>query len=105
MVREIEAAELAEWRRTGQPHTLLDVREDWEWALCHIDGAHHIPLSTLPARFGELPGDVPVIAVCHHGMRSWNAAQWLEAQGIEAVNLTGGIDAWARTIDRSLAVY
>jgi rhodanese-related sulfurtransferase len=39
-------------------------------------------------------------------MRSQQATHWLRANGIaNAVNLTGGIDAWARVIDPAMRTY
>lgn len=73
---------------------VLDVREDHEWAAGHIDGAIHIPLGDLPARVGELDPVARTVVVCHVGGRSARATQWLQAQGHDAVNLAGGMDAW-----------
>lgn len=84
---------------------LLDVREDWERQLVAIAGSLHIPLGQLKARFEELPRDRECLVYCHHGMRSQQAAMFLEAQGFQAVNLQGGIDAWAAEVDPSLPRY
>lgn len=74
---------------------LLDVREDDEWAAGHVDGAVHVPLSEVPGRLAELPEADPVYVICRSGNRSGRAAAWLNAQGIEAVNVAGGMKAWA----------
>jgi rhodanese-related sulfurtransferase len=73
---------------------VLDVREDDEWAGGHIDGAQHIPLGELPARFEELPDDKQVVCVCAVGGRSGRAAHFLNAAGKDAVNLDGGMYQW-----------
>ncbi|MWB97487.1 rhodanese-like domain-containing protein [Agromyces seonyuensis] len=73
---------------------ILDVREPSEWAERHVEGAHHIPLGELVARFSELPVDETVYVMCLVGGRSAQATQFLEVQGYEAVNMSGGIDAW-----------
>jgi rhodanese-related sulfurtransferase len=75
---------------------LLDVREDHEWAAGHAPGAVHVPLRTVPARLDELPRDRPVDVVCHLGGRSAQAAAYLLAQGVQARNVEGGMDAWER---------
>lgn len=78
--------------------TLLDVREDYEWAAGHAPGAKHIPLGELPTRVAELadlPDGQPLYVICHTGVRSARAAAWLNATGWDAVNVAGGMDAWA----------
>ncbi|WP_456695153.1 rhodanese-like domain-containing protein [Aeromicrobium sp. P5_D10] len=75
-------------------HALLDVREPHEWAAGHIDGAVHIPLGDLPTRLGELDPTTPTLVICHLGGRSARATQWLQAQGYDATNVEGGMEAW-----------
>lgn len=75
--------------------TVLDVREDHEWAAGHIPGAVHIPLGQLPARFTELDPQAPTLVVCHLGGRSARATAWLSGQGHHVVNLDGGMEAWS----------
>jgi rhodanese-related sulfurtransferase len=72
---------------------LLDVRTDGEWADGRIAGAVHIPMDQLMTRLAEV-GD-RVVCVCAVGARSGRVAEYLNAQGYEAVNLDGGIYAWA----------
>lgn len=106
-MRQLEAAELESWlsARRG-PVTLLDVREPWETELCAIEGSRLIPLGELPRRLAELEPDRPTVVICHHGVRSLAAAAWLARAGFsDLVNLRGGIDAWARTVDTAMAVY
>ncbi len=75
---------------------LLDVREDTEWRAGHAPGARHIPLSRLHARMKDLPPRRTVITVCRSGHRSARAAALLAREGREVVNLSGGMNAWAR---------
>ncbi len=74
--------------------TVLDVREPEEWAHGHIEGAVHVPLMQLPARRDELPAG-RVLVVCKIGGRSMRATHYLTQQGIDAVNLDGGMVDWA----------
>ena len=74
---------------------LLDVREQDEWDAGHIEGAVHMPMSEVPARLGDLPEADPLYIVCRSGNRSGRAAAWLNAQGIDSVNVAGGMKAWA----------
>ncbi|WP_431043313.1 rhodanese-like domain-containing protein [Streptomyces sp. P1-3] len=77
---------------------LLDVREDDEWVAGHAEGALHIPMRQVVARFGELTEAVAdgrrVHVVCRVGGRSAQVAQYLIAQGLDAVNVGGGMLAW-----------
>jgi len=102
---EIEVEDLAA-ALVAEPPAILDVRESWELALCSLAGAQHIPLGELPARLAELDRQRQLVVVCHHGIRSRAAQHFLLAQGFRhVVNLSGGIDAWARRIDPAMAVY
>jgi rhodanese-related sulfurtransferase len=73
---------------------LLDVRTHEEWAAGHIAGAVHIPMAELGDRLDEVADRV--VCVCAVGGRSARVTQWLLGQGREAVNLDGGIWAWAQ---------
>ena len=72
---------------------LLDVRTDGEWAQGRIAGAVHIPMDQLMSRLDEV--DNRVVCVCAVGARSGRVAEYLNAQGYQAVNLEGGIHGWA----------
>lgn len=73
---------------------VLDVREPEEYAQGHVPGAELVPLGTVPLRAGELPVDRPVYLVCAVGARSAQAASFLAARGVEAVNVEGGTKEW-----------
>ena len=74
---------------------MLDIREPGEWQTGHAPQAEHIPLRQLEGRLAELPRDRQIITVCRSGRRSALAAQLLAARGYQAINLTGGMSAWA----------
>jgi rhodanese-related sulfurtransferase len=74
---------------------LLDVREPHEWSAGHAPGAVHLPLATLPARLAEIPDGTVVYCICRSGGRSAQAAALLAAHGRQAVNVAGGMHAWA----------
>mgnify|MGYP001344879973 FL=1 len=74
---------------------LLDVREPEEWVAGHAPGAVHIPLFELPARVAEVPEDATVYVICRVGGRSAQATAWLNRFGRRAVNVAGGMMAWA----------
>lgn len=95
----------AQLESTERPF-LLDVREDFEYAIAHLAGTHHIPLGQLPNRWQELPQDQPIIVYCHHGRRSLQATQFLRDKGLAAAcSMIGGIDQWSQQIDPSLPRY
>src|SRR4051812_20058926 len=74
--------------------TVLDVREDDEWEAGRLEGSVHIPLRELGERFTGLPQSGQVLVVCRSGNRSAYATSYLVDQGIDAVNLAGGLVAW-----------
>lgn len=103
---QVEPGELAAWLAGAAAPVVLDVRENWEHEICRLPDSLHIPMGSLPMRLAELPGDRPIVVLCHHGMRSLQVTQWLRSRGREDVgNLRGGIDAWAREIDASMPSY
>jgi adenylyltransferase/sulfurtransferase len=98
--------ELKELRDAGDDHFLLDVREPHEQAICRIDGATLIPLGELENRTSELPNHKRILVHCKSGGRSARAVSKLRELGFEDVwNVSGGIIAWAREIDPTMAEY
>jgi rhodanese-related sulfurtransferase len=93
-------------RTAGSRHCILDVREAEELAICRLEGSLHIPMSGVPARINELPTDRPLVVICHHGVRSQAVVGFLRNAGFDnALNLDGGIEAWAYEIDPSMPRY
>jgi len=107
-VQNLLPAELAAWLSDparGKP-LLLDVREPWEFQTCRIPDSMLMPMRELPARLAEIDPATDVVVICHHGARSLQAAMFLERQGYASVhNLTGGVSAWARSVDPAMPVY
>lgn len=103
---QIEPEDLASMRQAGADVAVLDVREPWEVQICLIPGSLAVPLGRLPEALAQLPSDRPLVVVCHHGARSMQAVAWLRGNGFDnATNLRGGIDAWARRIEPTMATY
>jgi rhodanese-related sulfurtransferase len=73
---------------------LIDVREPDEWAAGHAPQARHIPMGQVEARLDEVPRDVTAVIVCRSGGRSNTVMQFLNRQGFNAFNLSGGMRAW-----------
>lgn len=106
-MRELSAAELCDYLATTQSDPLLlDVREPWEFRICQIDGSQLIPMGQLPAALKVLDPTRETVVICHHGIRSRQVAMYLDYQGFtNVINLAGGVDAWARDVDRQMATY
>jgi len=107
MIDSMNVAELKQEIDSGTKKLLLDVREPWEYALCHIEGSTNIPLSQITARLHEIDKSNDIVVICHHGARSFQAGCYLQSEGFGAriFNLQGGIDAWASTIDTQMPKY
>ena len=85
---------------------LLDVRENWEFEICHIKGSELIPMQTIPNHLDKLDPNQEIIVICHHGVRSRMVGRFLEqAQFMNVRNLSGGVAAWAQLVDRSMSTY
>jgi len=107
-VKQIAPAALAAWLAdpARKKPLLLDVREPWEFQTCHIEGSQLVPMGEIASRAPELDPVMEVVVICHHGGRSMQVAMFLEKQGFsEVINLAGGVDAWARTVDPGMPVY
>lgn len=74
---------------------LLDVRDVQEWMAGHAPTAEHVPMSELPIHVADLPRGSTIICICRAGGRSRRVTAWLRDRGFDAVDLTGGMMAWA----------
>ncbi len=74
---------------------IVDVRWPNEWEAGRIESALHIPQPQLEDRLDEIDRERPVVTVCRTGSRSGAAAAELRAEGFQAENLDGGLEAWA----------
>jgi rhodanese-related sulfurtransferase len=106
-MKSLSVHELADWLADSSrtPPRLLDVRETWEYQICRIEGSELLPIREVAQNWQSLEQDQPVVCICHHGGRSAQVALFLERQGMTTFNLSGGVDAWARQVDASMATY
>lgn len=106
-MKEFSASQLQQFLYDNDSDPLLlDVREEWEFKRCHIDGSVLVPMGDIPSQLNELDPDRVTVVICHHGIRSRNVCYYLEREGFEnIINLSGGVDAWARDVDVNMAVY
>lgn len=103
---EMTPAELAAHLANGATPLLLDVREPWEFDICHLHGSRLLPMGQLFNQMDKLEPHQETVVICHHGIRSRLVSLQLERAGFERViNLTGGVEAWARDVDRDMPVY
>jgi adenylyltransferase/sulfurtransferase len=90
----------------GDKFVLLDVREPFEWDICHIDHAKLIPLGQLPSRMSELDSADEIVIHCKSGGRSAKAVRLLQEAGFSKLhNVEGGITAWADEVDPRVPKY
>ena len=107
-MKQITPVQLAEWLQDASRPApfLLDVREPSEFAYCAIPGSVLMPMASVPARAQELPDDVDIVVICHHGGRSMQVAMFLERQGFAGlINLAGGVAQWAQQVDPAMPQY
>jgi glyoxylase-like metal-dependent hydrolase (beta-lactamase superfamily II) len=106
-VSAVSPADLHDHLRAGEQITLLDVRDRDEFDEWHIDGptveSHHVPYikfvqAQVKGGIADLVADLaePITVVCGRGEASAYVASLLAEAGIDARNLTGGMDEWAR---------
>ncbi|WP_052046203.1 rhodanese-like domain-containing protein [Candidatus Paracaedibacter symbiosus] len=106
MVQEISPQDLQLMLSESQDYVLLDVRQPWEFKICHLPNSLNIPLNDLDKLTTQLPDDKEIVTICHHGVRSKQAAILLGQCGYpKAVSLQGGVDAWARDINPTMERY
>ena len=96
--------ELKQKLKNKEDFILLDVREDSEREYAMIPGSIHIRLADLPSSLAVLDKEKEIVVYCHTGGRSAYATMFLKEKGFNAMNLTGGIDAWS-DIDKNIKKY
>jgi len=106
-MREMSPQQVDEYLQTSSNKPLLlDVREPWEYEICHINDSELIPMQTIPTHLNQLEKDQEIIVICHHGVRSRMVGQFLEqAEFKNIINLSGGVMAWAQDVDKNMPSY
>jgi adenylyltransferase/sulfurtransferase len=105
-MKEKTVSELKAMQDAGETFQLIDVREPHEFDICNLNG-ELIPLGEVVTEAERIRKDIPVIIHCRSGARSAAAVNELEKRfGYDNLyNLKGGILAYAKEIDNSLATY
>jgi adenylyltransferase/sulfurtransferase len=104
----ITPQELHRLMESGSKLALIDVREQGEWDINHIDGAQLIPKSSISSGEGlaRLPHDRKAVLYCKTGVRSAEALAEVKKAGFaDAVHLQGGIVAWAKQMQPDMVMY
>jgi rhodanese-related sulfurtransferase len=103
---EITPREVKDLLARREKFLFVDVREKWEYDTSRIEGTTLIPLGEIPSNLARLEEAGEVVLLCHHGIRSLDAAAWLRSQGVEgARSMAGGIDRWSAEVDPSVPRY
>ena len=101
---QIAPTEAAELLKAGRAR-FIDVRSREEWDSARIPGSTFFT-QELMHELGAVPREQFIIFVCHHGVRSLDAAAYFAGHGLENVrSLRGGIDAWSCEVDSSIPRY
>lgn len=106
-MRHISVTDLKRYleQPNGQP-LLLDVREPWEYQICHLENTKLVPMNQIPAALKHLDKNRETIIICHHGVRSYRTGLLLKGCGFsDVVNVTGGISEWAKRVDPNMSTY
>jgi monothiol glutaredoxin len=104
-VKGISPSEVKKWLDEGKSFAFFDVRTDEELRTAKVEPAKHLEGGTGEA-LSATDKSMPVVFMCHHGMRSRNAAERALKDGFKNVyNLEGGIDAWSQTVDSKVPRY
>ena len=105
-VPTISVQELKRKLDAGEDFLLVDVREAYEQDIARLPAAKLIPVGDLPSRMSELDSAQEIALVCKIGNRSIQALRTLQEAGFsKLVNVTGGIEAWAKEVDQSVPKY
>ncbi|QOR68833.1 rhodanese-like domain-containing protein [Cytobacillus suaedae] len=93
-MKTMTAIEVETLLNEGQTLNMIDVREVDEVEAGKIPGVIHIPLALVEFRMHELDKSKEYVMICRSGGRSGRAAQFLESQGFNVINMTGGMLTW-----------
>jgi hydroxyacylglutathione hydrolase len=93
----VDVEDMAEWILSAEPMTVIDTRDEHEWAGGHVPGAVHMYVPDVPFRSGEIPRDAPVAVHCASGYRAGIAASLLEQAGLKRIiHVNGEYSEWDR---------
>jgi rhodanese-related sulfurtransferase len=103
---QISPADLSERLKKGDALALVDVRSREEWDAVHLPESKFLTQELMQEILSQWPKDKEIVFICHHGMRSLDAAAFFAGHGFhKAKSMKGGIDAWSTEVDPNVARY
>lgn len=122
VLKEEERIEAKEYERTkkGTYHLLVDVREQVQYDICHLEGSINLPFSSFQGKAKEVwpewisknfREDTPIYVMCRLGNDSQVVAKKLKDAGLDGDgkryigDIKGGFKAWREQIDSSWPEY
>lgn len=106
MIQSLSVQDLQQFLQNSVNFILIDVREPWEYEVCHIEPSILIPMNTINTTLHKLNKSQKTALICHHGVRSLQVAYFLKINKfLELYNVVGGIHQWAMEIDKTMATY
>jgi rhodanese-related sulfurtransferase len=104
--RDLSPVEVKEILKNKNGTRLIDVREEWEYKIAHLENSELMPLSNFMHHIESLKEDNELIIYCHRGVRSANVCMFLAGKGFRnLINLRGGIEAWSNEVDKTVPRY
>ena len=93
----VDVEDMAQWVLSAEPMTVIDARDEHEWASGHVPGALHMYVPDVPAGAGDIPREAPVAVHCASGYRAGIAASLLEQAGLSRIiHVNGEYSDWDR---------
>jgi len=93
----VDVEDMAAWILSAEPMTVVDARDEHEWAGGHVPGAVHVYVPDVPYRADEIPREAPVAVHCASGYRAGIAASLLEQAGLkQIIHVNGPYSDWDR---------
>ena len=98
-MKTIQPEELQAKIDAGETIHMIDVREEDEVATGIIPGAQHLPLGLVEFKYQDLDKTEEYVIICRSGGRSGKACEFLESQGFDVTNLSGGMLEWQGEVE------
>lgn len=103
---QISPADVSERLKQGDALALVDVRSREEWDAVHLPESKFLTQELMQEILSQWPKDKEIVFICHHGMRSLDAAAFFAGHGFQKVkSMKGGIDAWSTEVNPNVPRY